>query len=102
MPTDKPTHVSRGICRGTSETGEATEMWREQKYDVFSTINPCDILVPSKDKYNRATRLTVSWAVNIEIKCLVNGVAVNANTLEIFTLDGYIANAQKSILPISF
>lgn len=97
MPTDKPTRVSRGICRGTSEIDDATGMSREQKYDVSSTIKPCDIFVPSKDKYSRATRLIVSWAVNIEIKCLVNDVAVNANTLEIFTLDGYVGNARKSI-----
>lgn len=37
-------------------------------------------------------RLLVSWAVNIEMKCLVNGVAVNANMLEIFTS---IVNARN-------
>jgi len=34
-----------------------------------------------------ATRLLVLWEINIEMKCLVNDVAVNANTLEIFTSD---------------
>lgn len=34
-----------------------------------------------------ATQLLISWAVNIEKKCLVNGVIVNANMPEIFILD---------------
>jgi len=53
MPTDKPTLVNRGIYRGISEIDkEAREMSRGQKYDVSSTIKSCDVLVPSKNKYN--------------------------------------------------
>lgn len=53
MPTDKPTLVNREICQETSEIGrDVREMLREQKYDVSSTIKSCDILVPSKKKYN--------------------------------------------------
>lgn len=49
MPTDKATLASRGI--NVTER-EAREISRGQKYDVSSTIKPCDVLVPSKDKYS--------------------------------------------------